>query len=393
MVSSLWNGVMGMNVHNQALNIVANNSTNTNVYGYKPDEVNFSDLLYSADGTGRGTQISSIQKNFKQGDITVTNNPYDVAIEGSGFFVMRDTTSNELFYSRAGNFQMGKDGLLKTADGAKNVLGLQPEDPIVLSSDPNVVEFNDDYVKFIASEFVNSSTSFYESINTRATDYQSSATDIGVSGAGYKSKSTLLTDIDKLIIDYREKLNAYASDAEATSSNSTTQITQLNFGSATNLLNDENDVIKLTINNVEYKQNFDTDIDTTLKKFSDQISNSEGLTSSIDLATGVLRIETLIPGQSVKVGDGVINNKAVFSYTVQEPVMGSGLGMVESSRTALRSAIESAGAEFLEIKNDLSLTNQHNLDNLDNIQLKLENMSLSENTFGIIGIEENGLVF
>lgn len=392
MVSSLWNGVIGIHTHDRALNVVANNSTNTNVYGYKPDEITFSDLLYAPDGTGKGTQISSVHKVFNQGEILVTNNPYDVAIEGSGYFVLDDPNSNELFYSRAGNFQMGNGGLLQTADG-KNVLGLQPEDPVVISSNPNVVEFNQNHTEFIASEFVNSNSAFYQSVNVRATNFESSATDIGTSGNGYKSRSTLLTDIDKLIIDYRDKLNIYASSAEDPSTSSTTQITKMNFGSATDLLNDENDFIKVTINNTEYRQQFDTDVDTTLKKFSDKISDSEGLTSSIDLTTGVLTLETIIPGQSVKVGEGIVNNKAVFSYNTQEATTGTGTGMVDSSRAALKSAIESAGAEFLEIKNNVSLTTQENLDNLGEIQLKLENMTLSENTFGTIGIEENGLVF
>ena len=67
--------------------------------------------------------------------------------------------------------------------------------------------------------------------------------------------------------------------------------------------------------------------------------------------------------------------------------------MVESSKAALMSALQSAGAEFLEIKNNISYTNQEDLTTLGTIQLKLENMTLSENTFGTISIEENGLVF
>ncbi len=392
MVSSMWNGVMGIQIHDRALNVVANNSTNTNVYGYKPDEVSFTDLLYSADGTGKGVQLSSVRKVFNQGQIQPTDNPYDVAIDGSGYFVLKDIQSDELFYTRAGNFQMGNNGLLQTPDGMK-VLGLQPDAPIVTSTDENVVEFNNDYTKFVASDFVNSNTDFFQSVNARATDYASSATDIGESGNGYKSKSTIILEIDKMILDYREKLANYGSNSTVDSTPSTTQKTQFNFGSSMNLLNDENDYIEVTIDNTAHREYFDTDIETTLKNFSDRISNTVGLTASVDTTTGVLTIETTIPGKSAKITQGIINNKEVFSSTLQEATLGTGLGMVESSKAALISALQSAGAEFLEIKNNISYTNQEDLTNLGTIQLKLENMALSENTFGTISIEENGLVF
>ena len=113
---------------------------------------------------------------------------------------------------------MGNDGLLQTPDGMK-VLGLQSDAPIVTSTDANVVEFNNDYTKFVASDFVNSNTDFFQSVNARATDYTSTATDIGESGNGYKSKSTLTLEIDKMILDYREKLSNYGSNSTVDSRN------------------------------------------------------------------------------------------------------------------------------------------------------------------------------
>jgi len=388
----MWNGVSGIKVHDRALNVVANNSTNTNVYGYKPDEVSFADLLYSSDGTGKGTQVSSVRKVLNQGDIELTNNPYDVAIDGKGYFVLFDQSSQETYYSRAGNFQMGDDGLLQTPDG-KKVYGLQPEPPIINSTDVNTTEFNEDYINFIASSFVNSHTDYYQSINARATDYESTATDIGTSGNGFKSRSTLINEIDMMIVDYRNKLNSYIHNAMEPATDSTIQIKEFNFGTEVGSLTTENDFIRITIGNEEITQYFDTDAQTTLRKFTDKVSDIEGLTASVDSATGVVTVETTIPGESVKISEGVINNKLVFATDVQDATVGTGLGMVNSSRDALIAAIQSAGGEFLEIRNNISLTQQENLDNLDTIQLKLENMSLSENTFGTISIEENGLVF
>jgi len=113
----------GLNADTTAINIIGNNLSNLNTVGYKSDEVQFSDLISQQIGgttsnfaVGLGVGPAQDVKQFTQGSITQTNGPMDAAISGNGFFVVQDNTGQQL-YTRAGNFQIAKDGSLLTASG------------------------------------------------------------------------------------------------------------------------------------------------------------------------------------------------------------------------------------------------------------------------------------
>ena len=117
-----------MNVDN-----IAHNLANANTAGFKARRAQFQDLLYqtltqpgaaasqqSAVPTGLqlglGTRAASNEIIFAQGDFSATNNPLDMVIQGKGFFQIR-RASGDLAYSRAGSFQLNRDGSLVTSDG------------------------------------------------------------------------------------------------------------------------------------------------------------------------------------------------------------------------------------------------------------------------------------
>ena len=96
--------------------VVANNLANLETTAFKKDRANFEDLFYrhhvlpgaedngggqTATGTsvGLGTRVSSIQTDFRQGAHKQTDNPFDVAIEGKGFFQVQDTNGDTLLGS------------------------------------------------------------------------------------------------------------------------------------------------------------------------------------------------------------------------------------------------------------------------------------------------------
>jgi len=121
----------GLTASSTALSTVANNLANLNTIGYKDEQVQFSDLFYETIGTngagdpiqqGAGTTISSMPSNFTQGNVTPTGVSTDVAIMGGGFFVVQK--NGVMSYTRAGNFEVGTDNYLETADG-QQVLGYQ----------------------------------------------------------------------------------------------------------------------------------------------------------------------------------------------------------------------------------------------------------------------------
>jgi flagellar hook protein FlgE len=117
-----------LSADSSAINVVGNNLANLNTNGFKSSEVVFHDLIsqslgIAGDSAQMGMGVGQIDtfQNFTQGAIRNTNAPLDAAIEGNGFFVVKDQNNTQL-YTRAGNFQVDTDGNLVTATG-ENVQG------------------------------------------------------------------------------------------------------------------------------------------------------------------------------------------------------------------------------------------------------------------------------
>ena len=133
MIRSLYTGTTGM--HGQQLNIdvIANNLANVTTTGFKKSKADFQDLLYqtmkvpgsqTSEDTesptgilvGLGVKPAAVTKVFSQGELILTENELDVAIEGSGFFQV-DLPSGDTGYTRAGAFKRDSNGQLTTSDG------------------------------------------------------------------------------------------------------------------------------------------------------------------------------------------------------------------------------------------------------------------------------------
>jgi len=119
----------GLTASSSALSTIANNLANLNTIGYKDQQVRFSDLFYQTVGTtgagdpvqqGAGTRIGSMPSLFTQGNVNPTGVSTDVAIMKGGFFIVEKNGVRS--YTRAGNFEVGQDNLLETAEG-QQVLG------------------------------------------------------------------------------------------------------------------------------------------------------------------------------------------------------------------------------------------------------------------------------
>jgi flagellar hook protein FlgE len=125
----------GLNANQQKLNVIGNNLANINTIGYKSSTVNFSDLVsQSVGGTsvnpmqvGLGVTTGSISPNFSQGGFDSTGVATNVAIQGSGFFIVG--SADDQSYTRAGNFSFDANGMLITADGLP-VQGYTAVDPV-----------------------------------------------------------------------------------------------------------------------------------------------------------------------------------------------------------------------------------------------------------------------
>jgi flagellar basal-body rod protein FlgG len=133
MIRALYSAASGMTAQQLNVDNIANNLANANTAGFKMRRAQFQDLLYqnmiqpgAAAGQqttipaglqlGLGTRAASNEIIFMQGAFSQTNNPLDLAIQGSGFFQIRQA-SGELAYTRAGQFQLDRNGNMVTSNG------------------------------------------------------------------------------------------------------------------------------------------------------------------------------------------------------------------------------------------------------------------------------------
>lgn len=126
MQSSLYTGISGLNANMSNLSVIGNNIANVNTVGFKGSRVTFGDVLSQTltggSGTnqiGLGVSMGSIQKIFGQGAFETTGNSLDMAISGSGFYMVNDPTLNSTYYSRAGQFSTDKDGYVVNPEGMR----------------------------------------------------------------------------------------------------------------------------------------------------------------------------------------------------------------------------------------------------------------------------------
>jgi flagellar hook protein FlgE len=122
--SSLFSGISGLSTLGNAMQIIGDNIANVNTVGFKSSSFTFQDLLSQSVSTlsgtsqvGRGTALGDIQASFSQGSFESTNNPTDLAIGGDGFFVLKEEGTENLYYSRAGNFSFDEEGYLTNPEG------------------------------------------------------------------------------------------------------------------------------------------------------------------------------------------------------------------------------------------------------------------------------------
>ncbi len=134
MMRALYSGVSGLENHQTRMDVIGNNISNVNTVGFKKGRVNFEDMLsqtmqgaaaptqelggVNPQQVGLGMQIASIDTIFTQGSLETTGKMDDLAIEGNGFFVLKD--GNRTFYTRAGDFGLDENGtLVNPADGMR----------------------------------------------------------------------------------------------------------------------------------------------------------------------------------------------------------------------------------------------------------------------------------
>ncbi|MBT5867856.1 MAG: flagellar hook protein FlgE [Nitrospinaceae bacterium] len=122
LISSLFTGVTGLSGNSEAMGVIGDNISNVNTVGFKASKAVFSDIFSTilnngstTSQLGRGTQLQGTIQEFSQGSFESSSNALDLAIDGSGFFVVNNGSGN--FYTRAGQFRLNDNGLVQAITG------------------------------------------------------------------------------------------------------------------------------------------------------------------------------------------------------------------------------------------------------------------------------------
>ncbi len=145
MMRSLYSGVAGLKTHQTKMDVIGNNIANVNTVSYKAQSVTFNTLLYQTSQTasganqdtglggknamqvGLGAKTGAISTKIDQaGSAQTTNNPFDIMITGSSFFIVNNGTSN--YFTRDGSFYVDGAGNLCMSSTGYNVMGWQVDE-------------------------------------------------------------------------------------------------------------------------------------------------------------------------------------------------------------------------------------------------------------------------
>ena len=123
-LTSMFTAVTGLSTYGNAMGVIGNNIANIGTAGFKSSRATFADLISSsvsgATGGGQvglGVYMNDVQTNFTQGSMTTTGNTFDLAIDGTGFYLLRNNSGINL-YSRAGQFKVDNLGQVTDSSGA-----------------------------------------------------------------------------------------------------------------------------------------------------------------------------------------------------------------------------------------------------------------------------------
>jgi len=119
MGSALWIAISGLNASSKELDVIGNNIANSNTMGFKTGKTYFANVLsQSLSGgssgmmqIGQGVAVADVATQFSQGSLESTASGLDLAIDGTGFFIVKDTDGSE-YYTRAGALHVDADGYL-----------------------------------------------------------------------------------------------------------------------------------------------------------------------------------------------------------------------------------------------------------------------------------------
>ncbi len=341
MMASLYAGVSGLKNHQIRMNVIGNNIANINTIGYKTSRVNFQEaLVQTFRGAGRpsatsggtnpvqlglGMQVASIDTLFQQGGLETTGQITDLAIQGSGFFVLGDTAGNR-FYTRAGAFGFDANSNLVDPATGMFVLGKNADSagdiPSLATTGPITIPFGQQDPARSTQEITLSNN-----INASATTAKPTLLSAGLSGVTNVGQSVAadgVGGIHTVTIVGSQALQDTLTGTNAMSLMLTTG-TKLSDLGVTDFSN-----MTLTIDGTRTADININDGDTTIGDIITQINEQAGLKASINEVSGEIEIIREYAGDpsvyNVEISAGALGNVStqVFGAAVGSTLQSTG---------------------------------------------------------------------
>ena len=320
MMASLFAGVSGLKNHQVKMNVIGNNIANINTIGYKASRVNFQEaLVQTFKGAGRpsnvsggtnpiqlglGMQVATIDNIFLQGGLETTGQITDLAIQGSGFFILGDANNNT-FYTRAGAF--GIDGNSNLVDPATGlfVMGKMADVSGQIPTNATISPINLPFGQQDPARPTNSVT-LSNNIDTSATNSTASIVQLGTSGVTEVSETETIDGVGGThtisIVGNQAVKASYTGTVGGLTSNTTLGSLGITTFDDFSLSVDGAAAITL--------QGFDAN--TTVDQFVNEISKLNGVSARLDAVTGNVVIEREYAG-----------DPATYSFTSSNSVVGN----------------------------------------------------------------------
>ncbi|MDP2170284.1 MAG: flagellar hook protein FlgE [Rhodocyclaceae bacterium] len=141
---SFQQGLSGLNAAAKSLDTLGNNIANSGTVGFKSASTQFADVFAATLGggiqVGIGTSVSGVSQQFSQGNLTVTSNPLDLAINGQGMF--RLSNNGATTFTRNGQFNIDKDGYVVNTSGYRLTGYLANTANVIVPSTPAEIFIN-----------------------------------------------------------------------------------------------------------------------------------------------------------------------------------------------------------------------------------------------------------
>ncbi|WP_019563560.1 flagellar hook protein FlgE [Thioalkalivibrio sp. AKL10] len=192
-------GLSGLNAAQADLQTTGNNVSNSGTTGFKRSRAEFGDVFAQSFGgisqtaIGSGTRLQAVTQQFSQGRTEFTENGLDLAIDGEGFFVLNDQGST--VYTRAGEFQVNRDGFLENNQG-QQLQGYPPQNPNTTDPDFNTGQLGD--IRLQTGDAPPQATSQIEALVNLRSDAEAPEDDFDLTDPDTYNFSSSLTVYDSL---------------------------------------------------------------------------------------------------------------------------------------------------------------------------------------------------